>query len=272
MENSQLTRCIHIVEKLLDPQDGCPWDLKQTHQSLLKYLIEESYEFIHATESQEVSKMEEELGDILLQILLHAGIAGKNQKFSLESVAKTLAEKLIYRHPHIFKEKNSKLSADDVLQNWNQLKEQKKKDEGTMESYKIDSSFLCFPALFASNKIGKKTNQLSFDWNNYAQVIYKVEEEWQELKEELPPSGEYNKERVKEELGDLLFSIAQLARHLDVDPEDALRSSNKKFIERFNIMEDMLREKKLNLENLQEEQKDSYWIKAKIRQKEAKKN
>ena len=219
-EYIEFARLVEVVKKLRDPDGGCPWDLKQTHNSLLKYLIEESYEFIHATESEDIEEMEEEIGDVLLQVLLHAQLASEKDNFNIESVSKKLADKLIYRHPHVFKEKNENISEEEVVAKWDDLKKSEK--EGKDQSL-IDNSYINFPALFSANKIGKKTNKINFDWDDATQVAYKVEEEWQELKEEIGPNaGQINIERVEEELGDFLFSAAQLGRHLGIDPEDCL--------------------------------------------------
>ena len=193
MSHSELLRCIEVIEKLRDPIKGCPWDLEQTHESLLKYLIEETYEFIEATELKDPKLMEEELGDVLLQILLHSTIAQETTK-----------------------EKGEK-------------------------KYSIDTKFLHAPALEAAFKIGTKSTTVNFDWQDYYQVISKVEEEWQEVKEELPPGGKFNSDRVKEEIGDLLFSVAQLARHLNLNPEECLKDANKKFIKRFQKVEDIVK-------------------------------
>ena len=226
MTHSNFEHLVTIVNKLRDPDTGCPWDLKQTHLSLLKYLIEESYEYIHAVESGSTKKMEEELGDVLLQILLHTKIAEEQKNFSLESISKVLSEKLIRRHPHVFEKKES-IEAEQVVKNWNKIKEKEQNDNKT-EKHRIDPGYLSFPALFSANKIGEKTNKIKFDWKNHTEVVGVVESEWTELKTELE-SKSINKERVEEELGDLLFSIAQLSRHLDIGPENALRMANKKF-------------------------------------------
>lgn len=261
-EHKELHRLIDVVKKLRDPQDGCPWDLKQTHLSLLKYLIEESYEYIHAVEENDDKEMEEELGDVLLQVLLHSVIAEQDQRFNLESVSKKLADKLIFRHPHVFSETKVK-DAEEVVSNWEELK---KEEKGEVES-EIDDSYLKFPSLFSSYKIGKKTKKLLFDWENASQVAYKVEEEWQELKEELAVGDKRNQQRVSEEMGDFLFSAAQLARHLDLDPEQCLRDSNKKFLRRFRSMEALMKKEGAEFGKLEQKELDVFWDEAKRREK-----
>jgi MazG family protein len=259
VSHPELIRCIEVIEKLRHPTKGCPWDLEQTHETLLKYLIEESYEFIEATELKDPKLMEEELGDVLLQILLHSTIAQESNKFSLESVAKTLADKIIRRHPHVFGTDDNNLTSEEVVTKWKQIKTQEKGPK----KYSIDTKFLHAPALESAFKIGQKSTTVNFDWQDYYQVISKVEEEWQEVKEELPPGGKYNSARVKEEIGDLLFSVAQLARHLDLNPEECLRDANKKFIKRFQKVEDKVKSMGSTLEATSQDELEKIWIEVK---------
>ena len=184
MKNQELIKCIETVKSLRDPEHGCPWDLKQTHHSLLKYLLEESYEFIEATENNDFPHMEEELGDILLQVLLHARIAEEKKHFSLESCAQKLSEKLIRRHPHVFQEKN-KMTYEEVLENWNKIKEEERIKKKDNLKYALHTKILHAPALESSYGIGKFTESIKFDWAEPLEVISKVEEEWQEVLAEL---------------------------------------------------------------------------------------
>lgn len=259
MNHPELIRCIEVITKLRHPTHGCPWDLKQTHESLLKYLIEESYEFMEATELKDPKLMEEELGDVLLQILLHSTLGSESKSFDLESVAKTLADKIIRRHPHVFGEISEELSSDEVVANWQKIKEVEKGPR----KYSIDTKFLHAPALESSYKIGKKSTEVNFDWEDYYQVMAKVEEEWQEVKEELPPGGKHDISRVKEEIGDLLFSVAQLARHLDLNPEECLRDANKKFIKRFQKVEDHVKSLGKELTQTTQEELEKIWVEVK---------
>ncbi|MDD4975867.1 MAG: nucleoside triphosphate pyrophosphohydrolase [Bacteriovorax sp.] len=257
-----------IIAELRHPEHGCPWDLKQTHQSLLKYLLEESYEFIEAVEEKDPTKMEEEIGDVLMQVLLHTQMGSERGEFDIESVAAKLTEKLIRRHPHVFQDNQTKIDADQVLVNWELIKkEEKERLDGLVTHHLITSSVLNAPPLMAAMKIGKKTNELKFDWEDYKQVVYKVEEEWQELKEELTPNREVNQAAVFEELGDLLFSVAQLARHLNLDPHDALKAANKKFLRRFHAMEDLMIAQGAKIEEMNQDQMDVYWNQAKVNEK-----
>lgn len=259
MSHPELERCIQVVKALRHPVTGCPWDLEQTHESLLKYLIEEAYEFVEAVEKKDPKLMEEEVGDVLFQVLLHTSMGEETGSFSLESAAKNLADKLVRRHPHVFNNSDKKLTPDEVIENWQAIKKAEKGEK----KYSIDEKNLHAPALESSYKIGKKSTSVNFDWENYQQVLMKVEEEWQEVKEELPPSGQYNKERVKEEIGDLLFSVAQLARHLDLNPEECLRDANKKFIRRFQKVEDLVKASGRRLEDTPQAELEEYWVKVK---------
>ena len=256
MEYQNLHELIKIVKQLRHPKDGCPWDLEQTHKSLTKYLIEESYEFIHAVENDDYNAMNEELGDVLLQILLHATIAEEQKNFDLESVAKTLGEKLVRRHPHVFGDLSNNIDADQVHKNWDKIKEQEK--AGQRKSL-LKDGLLMNPALIAADNIGKKTEKIGFDWDSYHQVLYKVEEEWQEIKEELSPRDEFNAARVEEELGDFLFSTAQLCRHLKMNPEKVLAKANRKFLMRFREMEGHIQEAGKKLEELDKNELEEYW-------------
>jgi MazG family protein len=267
-QKSNFEKLVDVIAELRHPEHGCPWDLKQTNESLLKYLLEESYEFIETVEEKDPKKMEEEIGDVLLQVLLHSQISSEKGEFDIESVSAKLSEKLIRRHPHVFENNQTKLDADQVLINWEKIKlEEKAREAGLQSIHRISSSVLNAPPLMSATKIGKKTNELKFDWSDYTQVVYKVEEEWQELKEELTPHREINREAAFEELGDLLFSVAQLARHLDMDPHEALKAANKKFLRRFHAMEDLMIEKNVKLEDMNQDQMDVYWNQAKLNEK-----
>lgn len=260
MKYPQFERLVDVVNALRHPQTGCPWDLEQTHQSLLKYLMEESYEFMSAVEKGDDDLMGEEIGDVLLQVLLHCRLAEERGAFNLEKSAQILADKLIRRHPHVFDKKDPQINSKQVTENWDKIKQNEK---GKAEASYIPEETLNFPSLFSSYKIGKKTEKINFDWDQISQVVYKVEEEWQELKEHLAPGIPSDKEAIKEELGDFLFTVAQLARHLDLEPEETLRAANKKFLTRFHLMEKLLKDNNQKFEDNTQEQLDSYWNQAK---------
>lgn len=252
MQNLQ--NFIEVVKKLRDPKDGCPWDLKQDHHSLLPYLIEESFEFFHAVENNDYTEMEGELGDILLQVVLHSQIASENKHFTLDSVAKKITDKMIRRHPHVFGDQKLQ-TAGEVQLNWQQIKNKEK--ENINLPY-INSKDNLNTALYSAHRIGKKTSRVNFDWENSNQVLEKVEEELQELKDELK-ENKINKDKVNEELGDLLFSLAQLARHLEIDPELCLKQANQKFIDRFTDMEELIKKDGKELEKTPSQLMEKYW-------------
>ncbi|MEX1099653.1 MAG: nucleoside triphosphate pyrophosphohydrolase, partial [Bacteriovoracaceae bacterium] len=251
MEYPELQNLIAVIKKLRHPQDGCPWDLKQTHQSLLKYLIEESYEYVHAAEKGDAAKMEEELGDVLLQVLLHSQIASEQGSFDIESVAKSLADKMVHRHPHVFKDKSLANNQEEVAENWEELKQKE-------SEFFFKEEDVYMPSLMAAYKIGKKSQKVNFDWDTVEQVYVKVEEELGEVLQELKAENKDPK-KIKEELGDLLFSAAQLSRHLGFEPEEALRDANKKFIRRFNHMEKKAKLENKNMANMNVDQLEELW-------------
>ena len=259
MEYPQIHRLIDVIAKLRDPVNGCPWDLKQTHQSLLKYLIEESYEFVHATETRNFAKMEEEIGDVLLQVLLHSQLAAESNQFNIESVAKKLADKMIYRHPHVFVDQSLAQTPEEVMKNWAELK-QKEKKEREETFFSKEDTFM--PALMSANKIGKKSAQVNFDWDDVSQVLAKVDEELEEVKVEMQDIAK-NKDKIKEEIGDLLFSVAQLARHMEIDPEQALKEANIKFINRFTKLEKAIKDDHKDILKMSVPELEVYWQKIK---------
>lgn len=266
MSFPQFERLVETIAALRDPKSGCPWDLKQTHKSLLRYLIEESYEYHHAVEEEDLDAMEEEMGDVLLQVILHSQLAKEAGHFDIESVSKVITDKMIRRHPHVFDNKEMvEYSTEQIKDNWQKIKHEEK--GSPKKKHRINKSYLSFPALFCSEKIGHKTNKIRFDWDNAHQVIDKVQEEWDELKFELKEDHQTNTVKIKEELGDFLFTIAQLSRHLGIEPEDALREANKKFIRRFNTVEDLIAEDNKELESMNQMEMDVYWTKCKIMEK-----
>lgn len=258
MDNSQLIRVIEVVKKLRDPNNGCPWDLKQTHQSLLKWLVEESYEYIHAVSLKDNKKMEEELGDVLLQVLLHAQIASESGDFNLESVSKVLADKMIYRHPHVFEEsENSNLTPEQVTKKWDELKKKKAKKK----KFHITDEDAYAPALLAAHKIGAKSQEINFDWDCIEDVMKKVDEELLEVKHEMKTKE--CSQKLREEIGDLLFSVAQLSRHLEINPEEALKEANLKFIKRVNLVEKKVKDDQREMTQVSTEELELYWAKVK---------
>jgi ATP diphosphatase len=221
-----------IIKKLKDPEDGCPWDVKQTHASLLPYLIEESYEVVEAVKNKNSKDIKEELGDLLLQILLHSKIKEEEEDFSFQDVVDTLSKKIIRRHPHVFKNKK-KLTDKELKNQWNSIKAKEgkvKKNENPF--YSINKSH---SSLLQALDIGIISKEMRFDWDNYIGPLNKVKEELEEVIEEKERSNS-DQLKIEEEIGDLLFSAVNFARHLNVNPEVALIKANNKFINRFKLM------------------------------------
>ncbi len=216
---------VEIVAQLRGP-DGCPWDKEQTQRTLTQYAIEEAFELVEAIEKNDLNEVREELGDFLFQVILQSQVAQDEGHFSLLEVIKSLNEKMIRRHPHVFGEDNAK-TTQEVWKNWDRLKAAEKKDKPVF-SYPTQ-----LPALQAAYKIGIKTKRLQFDWEQASEVMEKVHEEIQELQAEIEKQPS-SKEALEHEIGDVLFSVAQLARHLGLEPEQCLRSANRRFEGRFN--------------------------------------
>lgn len=249
----------HSFEKLVwimkELRSKCPWDRVQTRESLKPYIIEEAYEVVSAIEDNDPSKLKEELGDLLLQIVFQAEIASEKGEFDIYDVIESLCDKLIRRHPHVFGDLKLE-DKDRVLENWEKIKAKEKKDRESVLDGVPDS----LPSLLAAYRLQEKASRLGFDWSNIEDVLKKVDEEFDELKEAMERK---DKGEIEAELGDLLFAIANLARFLDVDPEGALRKCNRRFKERFRYIEKSLKEKGLKWEEVDLEYLDRLWEEAK---------
>jgi len=241
---------VEIMDKLLAP-DGCPWDREQSLQSLAPFAIEEAFELAEAIENNDMPSVKEELGDLLLQVIFQTALTKRQNTFTLEDVINGICTKLIRRHPHVFADDKVK-DADEVLKNWNIIKAAEKK--GKVQ--KLFNIPVNLPALQRSQKLGDKTKGLKFDWKNPEEVLLKVEEEMLELKEALK---EKDMNHVKEELGDVFFVLAQLARHLKFEAESVARAANSKFEKRFEKMLALANEKGLTFETLSTEKKEELW-------------
>lgn len=231
-ETTELRRLIEIMARLRGP-GGCPWDQEQTHHTLKAYLLEETYEVIAAIDAGGDDDLKEELGDVLLQVVFHARIAENDGRFSLEDVAKAIADKLVRRHPHVFAAVTAK-DARTVVKNWEAIKRQEKQARGKIHKSLLDGVPRAFPALFEAKKLGRKTAQVGFDWPRPVDVFEKVAEELAETK---AAARRRKQDALEEELGDLLFAVVNLCRVYQVDPELALKGSNRKFRRRFAAME-----------------------------------
>jgi MazG family protein len=230
----EFQRLVDIIAALRNPNGGCPWDLEQTHTSLIPYLIEESYEVVDSIESQD-GQLAEELGDVLLQVMLHSQIALDAGEFSIATVIKTLNEKLIRRHPHVFGDTNAE-TVQKVLANWEVIKAEEKKSKSTEKKGLLSGLPKALPALQRAHRIGEKVARVGFDWDSSEEVFDKVLEELEELKVEIA-SKKAQSAALREELGDLLFSLAQFSRLLGFNAEEVLREANGKFQNRFEKVE-----------------------------------
>lgn len=256
---------VAVMDRLRAP-GGCPWDREQTYASLSQYLLEEAYETfdaIHEADTTgDITNLKEELGDLLLQVVFHATIGKERGEFDIDEVAGGVSQKLILRHPHVFGD--AKLErAEDVLDNWDTLKANERKASGKEEKKKdsiLDEVPVHFPALLEGLKISKRAAKVGFDWENTNQIFDKLAEEVEELKEAIDTRdvGE-----VAEEIGDLLFVVVNLARKLDIEPETALKKTNRKFRSRFKFIEENLKQRGRALEDSSLEEMDSLWNQAK---------
>jgi len=247
---SQFTALVDIIARLRAP-DGCPWDKKQTHALLRKNLLEECYEVLEALDEGNSGKLCDELGDLLMQVVLHTQIAAEAGEFELGDVVNSITTKLIHRHPHIFGSKKVK-DADEVALNWEELKQEERGGTSILASAPKQ-----MPALGYSQEIQRRVAQVGFDWADIDGVIEKLTEEISELKRA------DSQERKAQEFGDLLFTLANIARRLGIDLEAALREANRRFYRRFSYMEEVCRQRGLNFGELSFDEQNALWEEAK---------
>ena len=246
---------MQLIKDLRGP-DGCEWDRKQTHLSLAPFAIEETYEMVEALESADDKEFCEELGDVLFQIVIHAQLANERKAFDINDVVKSINEKLVRRHPHVFAD--TKVSGtDDIIKNWELIKAEEKKSKNKKSS--VFSIPKGLPALQAAEKIGDKTNHYKFDWTNISDVITQLKAEIIEL-EDVIANDPRNKENLIHEMGDVLFSAAQVSRHLSIEPESALRTANSRFSARFLAMLSECGEDLEKFISLSSADKEKLWI------------
>ncbi len=229
--SENISRLLEIMNKLRSPEDGCPWDLEQTFETIAPFTIEEAYEVADAIERNDLNDLKKELGDLLFQVVFHAQMAKERTAFDFNDVVDAICKKMIERHPHVFG--NAEINtADAQNQSWEALKA---KERSALNLHEIDVA-KALPALMRAGKIGQRAAGMGFDWPESAGVLDKMQEELDEIRLAIQIGGS-DKTKVAEEFGDFLFATANLARHLGVEPESALRSANFKFQRRFKAME-----------------------------------
>lgn len=249
-------RLVEIMAKLRGPQ-GCPWDKEQDHKSLKPYLIEEAYEVLEAIESGNDSKIAEELGDLLSQVVMHSQLAKERDAFNIDTVARMISEKLIERHPHVFGDKKD-LTSGEVLHNWEIIKSK----QATNDDYSMLQGLpKSLPALLKAFRIQEKVGRYGFDWDNIQDVVNKVKEEFSEFESALKKNED--KSELEEEFGDLLFTLVNLGRHLGLQAEESLNKTVVKFMKRFRYIEDRLRGMGKTVSESNLEEMDMLWEESK---------
>ncbi|MEL7526213.1 MAG: nucleoside triphosphate pyrophosphohydrolase [Pseudomonadota bacterium] len=265
-----IVRLIEIMAALRTPVTGCPWDLEQTFETIAPFTLEEAYEVADAIAKNDMLDLREELGDLLLQVVYHARMAEEEDHFDFGDVVEGVTKKMIRRHPHVFGDENGE-KAEHVKGIWERIKAEEKAEKlaerqahGLAEDRKqfLDEVPTAFPALQEADKLQRKASKVGFDWNDARLVLDKIREETHELDEELS-RGAPDKARIADELGDTLFALANLARHLDIDPEESLRRTNRKFRSRFAAIEDHADKTGTTLQAMTLEEMEAAWQAAK---------
>jgi MazG family protein len=252
---SDIQRLLEIMAALRDPETGCPWDREQTFRSIAPYTVEEAYEVAEAAEQNDAAALKDELGDLLLQVVFHARMAEEAGLFDFGAVAGGLCEKLIKRHPHVFG--NDRIEdAEAQTRAWEDQKAAERGDAGVLADVAAR-----LPALTRAVKLQKRASRVGFDWDAIEPVLAKIHEELDELRTEIDEGTP--KARLEDELGDVLFAVSNLARHLDIDPEQALRGTNRKFVRRFEAVEAGLAARGERPEDVSLEAMDALWVEAK---------
>ena len=255
---SSIATLLETMRMLRDKDNGCPWDIEQTLESLSPCVIEEAYEVSDAIAKKDYDNLKEELGDVLLQVIFQAEIANELKLFNFDEIVDTLNKKLIRRHPHVFKDAPKPLSAQEQTQAWDAIKVQEKNPEDASNTFGDIPASL--PPILKAKKIQKKASKKGFDWKASIDVIEKVEEELKELKLEIQQN---NNENIQDELGDLLFSIINLSRHLELDASEAINQANHKFVKRFRLMEAEISKDNQEIDNLTSDELEEFWVRIK---------
>lgn len=252
-------KLVEIVRKLRS-EEGCPWDREQNLFSIKEDFIEEAHELFDALNNKDIENIREELGDVAFHVVFHAVMAEDEGQFNLEEVINEINEKLIRRHPHVFGNETVNTSAD-VMVNWDKIKAEEKKNS---RRNIFDGIPLSFSSMRKAEKIQKKARKLGFDWENPSDCMEKVREEFKEFEEAV---ASMEQEQIEHELGDMFFALINMARFLDINPEEALRKCNERFISRFEYVEKKLKEQGSSFEESTLEEMDKFWVEAKIKEK-----
>jgi MazG family protein len=257
--SGEIAELLAIMRRLRDPNGGCPWDLEQNFKTIAPYTIEEAYEVASAIESGDYAHLKDELGDLLLQVVFHAQMAQEQGLFDFGDVVRAICEKMIRRHPHVFAQGAANNPAE-VKQAWEEIKRAERAQKPQKPASLLDDVPVALPALIRAVKLQNRAAQVGFDWPSAVTVTDKIAEEARELAHEIP-SGKTDK--IAEEFGDLLFVMANLSRHLKLDPEDALRAANAKFVRRFRAIEAGLEAQGKTAEQASLEEMEALWQEAK---------
>jgi len=265
-EKHMIEDLLAVMARLRDPDSGCPWDVKQSFATIAPYTIEEAYEVADAIAREDLGGLKDELGDLLLQVVYHAQMASEESRFQFADVVDAITAKMIRRHPHVFEDpsRREEFMSTDL---WDRIKAEEKSARGDENTGILNDVPVGLPALTRAVKLQKRMAKVGFDWPSLVPVLAKVEEELSELKAAIAEPGEGSKARVAEELGDLLFVMANVARHLGVDPEAALRAANAKVVRRFQSIEGALAEDGRRPQDATLEEMDALWGAAKEAEK-----
>ena len=258
-QDAGIERLLEIMRRLRDPDTGCPWDIEQTFDTIAPYTIEEAYEVVDAIERKDWPELEGELGDLLLQTVYHTAMGEEDGTFSFQSVVRAISDKMVARHPHVFGEESRNKSAEQQTRDWEAIKatERARKKQGGA----LDGVAVGLPALLRAYKLQNRAARVGFDWPSTDQVIDKIQEEAAELVE---ARDELTHAEMTEEFGDLMFVMANLARHLNIEPEAALRAANAKFTRRFEGVEAKLKEMGKSPDQSDLAEMDALWNAVKI--------
>ena len=258
-KSTKIDQLLEIMTRLRDPENGCPWDIEHNFKTIAPYTIEEGYEVADAIEKGDMAALKEELGDLLFQVVYHAEMAREISEFDFEDVVKAVSDKMVRRHPHVFGDDKNIKSADQQTKAWEDHKAKERDDKGHSI---LDDVPVALPALVRDEKLQKRAARVGFDWPEISHVLDKIEEEIAELRAEIAKTPA-PQEKVTDELGDILFALVNLARWLKVDPEDALRGTNAKFVSRFQFIEKELAAEGKTLADVSLDEMEVLWNKAK---------